>query len=249
MNLYKLKKFEITSILLIIIAEILLFSGQRLLTLAVHSLNIILIVILILSKKKSKIIQSLSLVSLLRIVNISLPVFVSFTIYWLAALYLILFIPIILLIKEQRLSYGYIGLTYKNLYLLPISILLGIGLALFEYIILVPNPLIPEPNIPNLFLLAIIMIFFIGLVEELIFRSLLQQSIEENSGSMIGLFLSSVIFGFMNSGYSSYYEILYAIFVGLILGFSFQKTKSLPFVVIAHGVNNIILFGILPFVT
>lgn len=249
MNKYNLKKYEITSILLIILAEILFFSEQRLLTIVVHSLNIILILILLLSKKKHQIIQSLSLVSLLRILNLSLPIFVSFTIYWLASLYLIMFIPIILLIKKQGLSNRHIGLTYKNLYLLPVSILLGIGLALFEYNILVPDPLIPKPDLPNLFILTIIMIFLSGLCEEIIFRSLLQQSIEENSGPIVGLLIASVISGFMSSGYSSYYEIFFASFAGLILGFSFQKTRSLPFVVIAHGVNNIFLFGILPFIT
>lgn len=243
-----LKKYEIMSVLLIVIAEILLFSEQMLGSIAVHSLNLILIIILIILRKRENIIQPLSLVSLLRIVNISLPIFFSFTIYWLASLYLILFIPIILIIKEQKLSSGYIGLTFKNIYLLPLSILLGIGLALFESIILLPNPLIPEPNFLNLFTLSILMIFFIGLGEELIFRSLLQQSIEDKSGPIIGLVIASLIFGFMQSGYMNYYEILFASLAGLVLGFSFQVTRSLPFIVIAHGVNNIILFGVLPFI-
>ncbi len=248
MDKCNLKNYELLSILLIITAEILLFSGQRLGSIAVHSINLILIIILIISRKRENIIQSLSLVSLLRIVNISLPIFFSFTIYWLASLYIILFIPMILIIKEQRLTKRYIGLTFKNIYLLPLSILLGIGFAFFEYIILVPNPMIPEPNFSNLFILSIIMIFFIGLCEELIFRSLLQQSIEEKSGPIIGLLIAGLIFGFMHSGYSNYSEILFAFLAGLVLGFSFQVTRSLPFVVIAHGVNNIVLFGVLPFI-
>jgi len=247
-NKYNLNNYEILSILLVIIAEVLLFSGQRLSSVVVHSLNLILIIILIISRKKEKIIQSLSLVSLLRIVNLSLPVFFSFTIYWLASLYFIMFIPIILIIKGQRLSKINIGLTSKNLHLLPVSILLGIGLAFWESIVLIPDPLIPEPNLSNLLKLSVIMIFFIGLGEELIFRSILQQNIEENSGPVIGLLIASIIFGFMNSGHSGYYEFLFASSAGLILGFSFQKTRSLPFVVIAHGVNNIFLFGILPFI-
>ncbi len=248
MDIYNLKKYELLSILLIIIAEILLFSGQRLSSIIVHSLNIILIIILIISKKRSKIIQSLSLVSLLRIVNLSLPLFFSFTLYWMASIYLIMFIPIILLIKGERFSMRYIGLTTKNLYILPVSVLLGIGLALIEFYILIPQPLISGPSLSELVKLSIIMIFCIGLIEELIFRSLLQQSIEETSGSTNGLLLTSVIFGFMNSGYSNYNEILFACLAGILLGFSFQRTKSLPFVVLAHGVNNIILFGVLPFI-
>jgi membrane protease YdiL (CAAX protease family) len=85
--------------------------------------------------------------------------------------------------------------------------------------------------------------------EELIFRSLLQQSIEEKAGSTNGLIIASIIFGFMHSGYSSYYEILFASFAGLMIGFIFQKTRSLPLAAIANGVRNIILFGILPFIS
>lgn len=247
MDIYNLKKYELLSILLIIIAEILLFSGQRLGSIVAHSLNIILIIISIISKKRGGIIQSLSLVSLLRIINLSLPLF-SFTLYWMASIYLIMLIPIVLLIKGERFSMKYIGLTTKNLYILPGSVLLGTGLALIEFNILVPQPLISGPSLSELVKLSIIMIFFIGLIEELIFRSLIQQSIEQISGPTNGLLLTSVIFGFMNSGYSNYNEILFACLAGILLGFSFRRTKSLPFVVLAHGVNNIILFGVLPFI-
>ena len=93
------------------------------------------------------------------------------------------------------------------------------------------------------------MILFVALVEELLFRSLLQTALVKRDGTIIGIVVASVIFGAMSVGYGSYNEVLFATGAGIVFGFGYFKTKSLPFAVTMHGVNNIILFGVLPFVT
>jgi membrane protease YdiL (CAAX protease family) len=98
----------------------------------------------------------------------------------------------------------------------------------------------------SLIKLSIIMIFFVGFVEELVFRSLLQTRLENSLGSLKGLLITSILFGVMHSGYGTFYEILYTAFAGLVLGYMFQKTKSLPLVSLTHGFVNIFLFGIIP---
>lgn len=243
-----MRKYEIFTLLLIIIAEILLFSGQRIASVAVHSINILFMIGVVILKKEIKVIQAISLVSLLRIVNTSMPVFFSFTIYWFITLYGIMYFPIIMTVIDQNLNLKDIGITFKKLYLLPVMILVGLGLASLEYAVLKPQALIPGMTPVELLKLGVAMVFFIGLVEELIFRVFLQTRLEEEIGLIKGLLLASIIFGFMHSGYSNYYEILFASFAGLVLGFAYQKTKSLPLITVAHGFNNIFLFGILPFV-
>jgi membrane protease YdiL (CAAX protease family) len=242
----KMKKYEFLPIILILIAELFLFCS-RMASIAVHSINILIIIGVIILKKDVKLVQALSLVSLLRIVNTSMPIFFSLTIYWFASLYGIMFLPILLTIYNQQMSLREIGITFDRAYLLPFAFLIGFGFALIEYYILAPDALILSPTFDELFKLSIVMFLFIGLVEELIFRSLLLQRLEEKIGLVKGLLLASLIFGFMHSGYANYKEILFAGFAGLVLGFFFQRTKSLPFVVLAHGFNNLILFGVLPF--
>jgi membrane protease YdiL (CAAX protease family) len=242
-----MKKYEILPIFLIFIAEILLFSGYRIACIAVHSLNILTITGISIYKKDIKLVQALSLPSLLRIVNTSLPIFYSFTIYWFASLYGIMFIPIAFLIKEQNLSLRDIGIKREGISLLPLAVLIGIGLGSIEFLVLSPDPIIPSFTPVEIFKLGIVMLLFIGTVEEIIFRSLVQKRFEEKIGLIKGLIIASLMFGIMHSGYSNYKEILFASFAGLVLGFSFQKTKNLFFVVTVHGVNNIILFGVLPF--
>jgi membrane protease YdiL (CAAX protease family) len=90
------------------------------------------------------------------------------------------------------------------------------------------------------------MVLFVGLVEEIIFRSILQTRIEQALSMQEALLITSFLFGLMHSGYGTFNEILYTGFVGLVLGFAFYKTKSLPFVAILHGFVNVFLFGILP---
>ena len=53
----------------------------------------------------------------------------------------------------------------------------------------------------------------------------------------------------MSLGFANYYELLFAFGVGLVFGVAFYKTKNLPFVVTMHAVDDILLFGVLPFLT
>ena len=69
--------------------------------------------------------------------------------------------------------------------------------------------------------LALIMNFFVGFVEEFVFRSALQTVMEEHMGNAVGLVIASIIFGFMHSGYRLPQELLYVSFAGLVFGLLF----------------------------
>ena len=90
------------------------------------------------------------------------------------------------------------------------------------------------------------MIFFVGLVEEIIFRSILQNRLEIVLGNRKGLIITSILFGLMHSGYGNINEILYATFVGIFIGYLFYRTRSLPLVTLIHGFINVFFFGIIP---
>jgi hypothetical protein len=122
-----------------------------------------------------------------------------------------------------------------------------VGLGVIEYTILANNPLIPNASASELIRLSIVMIFFVALVEELLFRVLLQPQLIERSGAVAGILITSVIFGAMHAGYANIYEILFTIGASIVFGVAFYKTKNLPFVVTMHAVDDILLFGVLPF--
>ena len=246
----QLKLYIAVPILFIAIAELLIFFGQLDIAVWVHILVLFALSlsnILIRDPKVHKIHLPLMLLPLLRLVNLSMPVFSNMTLYTFVLYYTPLAIPIAAIMIHQRDSLAEMGITKKHLlfYIIlavPLSFLLGLG----EYLTIRPGYLIPDLSFKNLLLLTVIMVFFVGLVEELIFRSLLQTRLEQALSMPEALLITSFLFGLMHSGYGTYYEMLYTGFVGLVIGIIFHKTRSLPFIAVLHGFVNVFLFGILP---
>jgi len=65
-------------------------------------------------------------------------------------------------------------------------------------------------------------------------------------GMFSGLIVASILFGVLHSGYGTFYEMLFVSLAGLIMGYIFQKTRSLPLIALTHGMVNIFLFGLIP---
>jgi membrane protease YdiL (CAAX protease family) len=245
--------YEILSILLIITGEGLLFAGYRVADVGVQAINIVAVAVIVvaLHGQRVKLVEVLALVSMFRVVNLSFALVPTITLYWLIAIYSVMYVPIVAVIVHCKMSRSELGLTggVQLAYLLPIGALMGTAFALVEYRILLNQAIIPSLSISGLIELSIVMIFFVGFIEELLFRSLLQQSFVERSGAVVGILIASIIFGAMHADYANGYELLFAFGAGLVLGVAFYKTKNLPFVVTIHAVNNILLFGVLPFLS
>jgi membrane protease YdiL (CAAX protease family) len=248
---FNLAWYELLAIFLILAGEGLLFAGHSVAGVGVQALNLVVIVVAIgvLSGDRVELLEVLALVSLLRVVNLSFALIPTTTLYWLVAIYGVMFIPIILVVAHRKLSRHDLGLTggLQLTYLIPIGTLVGVALALIEYQILANPALIPSYSLVWLVELSVVMIFVVTLVEELLFRALLQPELVERSGPIVGILITSIIFGAMQSGFANYYELLFAFGVGLVFGVAYYKTKNLPFVITMHAVNNILLFGVLPF--
>nr|QNO49300.1 hypothetical protein ANJBEOKM_00040 [Methanosarcinales archaeon ANME-2c ERB4] len=248
-------RIAVISMIMIALGELLIFSGNATLGVAVHILNLQMIIVSMFIKGEEtdqivldkQILQSLLLLLLLRIINVSMPFFFTITLYWYPLIYSPMFISIYLILRYQDTSFDDIGMHTKHLrYYIPLALIIGAILAWVEYRIIHPEPLIPELRIANMLTLVIIMFVFVGLVEELIFRSILQTKLQQSIGISSGLLVASVLFGIMHSGYGSVYELLFATAAGLIIGYLYQKTGSLPFVTVIHGTVNVLLFGVLP---
>ena len=168
--------------------------------------------------------------------------------YLWAAFYGVMFIPIITIVAHRKLSRQDLGLTggLGLTYLIPLGTLVGVGLGLIEYAILANNPLIPNASALELIRLSIVMIFFVALVEELLFRVLLQPQLIDRFGAVVGILITSVLFGALHATYGNVYELLFTTGAGVVFGVAFYKTKNLPFVVTMHAVDDILLFGVLP---
>ncbi len=251
---YKEKYGVYLPVLGIIIGELLMFMGQVYPSLVVHIINIQAISIAIIFSKLSddmkKVFQSMLLLLMMRIINLSMPQFFTFTLLWYSLVYGIMFIPIYYVIKNHNITLTEIGIDFKRWYIyFPAALLIGTAMAMLEFQILHTTSLILDLKMQNLLLISMVMFVFVAAVEELIFRSILITRFEKVFGSINSLLLSSLLFGIMHAGYGLLTEVLFATFFGVVLGFIFQKTKSFPFIVVIHGTANVLLFGVLPIIS
>jgi membrane protease YdiL (CAAX protease family) len=270
-TVFNLASYELLAILLILAGDGLLFAGYSVLYAGIQALNIIAVAVIVaaLHGERVQLVQTLALISVFGVVSFSfahvsiiyllgivsvmyLPLILvipTLSLYLQVAFYGVMFIPIIAIVAHRKLSRHDLGLTggRRLTYLIPFGILIGVGIGLIEYAILSPSPSIPNASASELIRLSIIMIFFVALVEELLFRVLLQPQLIERSGAVAGILITSVLFGALHAIYGNVYELLLATAAGVVFGVAFYKTKNLPFVVTMHAVDDILLLGVLPF--
>jgi len=263
--------YELLAIFLILAGDGLLFAGYNALYAGVQALNIaaIGIIVVALHAERVQLVQALALISVFGVVSFSLAhvsIIYSLAIVWVmcwplilviptvswylqVAFYGVMFIPIMAIIAHRKMSRYDLGLTggLRLTYLIPTGALVGVGLGLIEYAILGNNLVIPNASALELIRLSIVVIFFVALVEELLFRVLLQPQFIERSGAVWGILITSVLFGAVHAIYGNVYELFFTAGAGVVFGVAFYKTKSLPFVVTMHAVDDILLWGMLPF--
>ena len=142
--------------------------------------------------------------------------------------------------------WNFINLQIFKLVLMGLAI--GIPLGVGEYFILYPTPAFPSFEVKYLFRDMVYMLCFVGLGEELLFRGLIQRDMVSAFGWKWGLFGASAMFAVMHLTWRSIPELGFVFIAGLILGGLYLKTKSLVAPIVAHGVNNVILVSVLPYI-
>jgi uncharacterized protein len=110
----------------------------------------------------------------------------------------------------------------------------GLPLGLVAFLILRPAPLVTSWSPPQLVVATLILFAFTGLLEELIFRGLLQRVWAQASGDA-GVLWSTAIFAFTYFGTRSPGFVLFITLVGLLFAVSYKRSGSLLGVAAAHG--------------
>jgi len=133
---------------------------------------------------------------------------------------------------------------------------LGVAMGVVEFAILGPDIgkylLFSQFSAAALSYVVVVMFSFVGFSEELLFRGLVQTSLEKMfARPLMSVVLVSLLFAIMHVAYVTSLvktlELVYVFVAATAIGYSFMKTRSLLLPVIAHGTANTILFGILPY--
>ena len=234
----------------IAVAEILTtFAPARvgLVTHAVVLLGMLLHAARVEGKKEQAFLVSLAFAPLIRVLSLSLPLGDVPLLYW----YPITSIPLFaaILVAAPILGYRWpdLGMNLRRWGLQLVIGLSGIALGVFEYWILRPQPLVSTFEWTALLWPALILLVSTGLLEEMIFRGILQQASMDVLG-VWGIGYVAVLFAVLHTGYRSLLDVVFVLVVGFIFGWVVHRTRSLLGVTLAHGLTNIVLFLVMPFI-
>ena len=194
-----------------------------------------------------KLLLALCLVPLTRILSLSMPLAQFPLINRYVIIYTILFLAGWLTMRRINFTARQIGLAVRRPYLQLAVGLSGVAFGIIEYLILRPKPIVPEVTWVAVLLSIFIMIVGTGFVEEFIFRGVAQRASIEVLGRW-GIFYIAFLFAILHLIHQSPIDLIFVFAVGLFFGWVVNKTGSLLGVTLSHGITNILLYVIFPFV-
>lgn len=233
------------------LSELVTTYGDPRLGLALHGVTLFTMLIhaaLTDDVRLQRLIVSLTLAPIIRLVSLSLPLINFQLTYWYMIVGVPLFLAALRVARIARINRKMAGVVLGPHWLLQLPIgLTGLGLGYIEYLILRPDPLIPEFNWIEMLVPALMLLVFTGFLEEYIFRGVMQHTTIRSLGTP-GLVLISTLFTALHIGYKSVLDLVFVFVVAIYFSLVTQKTRSLLGVTLAHGLINIGLFLIFPFI-
>jgi hypothetical protein len=192
--------------------------------------------------------QSMALIPLYILFTASLPWFFISQQYLLPAVYSAILALCLWHIYQRKLSFTEIGFSRDKLlrYIL-LGVVIAIPVGIVEYFILTPAPAFPSFGIGYFFRDLVFMLLFVGVAEELLFRGLIQRDLMTALGWKWGLILAALMFMVMHLTWRSVPELGFTFAIGLLLGYIYYKTRSLAAPIVIHGVGNVLLVAVLPY--
>lgn len=129
----------------------------------------------------------------------------------------------------------------------PTLVLWGVVLVMVTSVVLEPLLMMfPDQYLENLYdaigvggWAIMTSIVAAPILEEILFRGILQESLTEKFGGWRGVLLTAAIFGFVHLVPQ---QVVNSFFIGVILGYIYIKTHSIIPVIIIHAINNAVAF-------
>jgi len=197
----------------------------------------------------SRLLYSLALVPIIRIVSLTMPLGRFDQTYWFLAAGLPVLIAGVVIMGTLGIRPRDIGLrlTRRAAHLQLLIAVFGLALGFAEYHILRPDALIDDLTLRQFVVPALVIMFATGFLEEFIFRGVLQRLAEGVLGRS-GLLYVSLIFAILHIGYRSASDFLFVLAIALLYGWVVRRTGSIIGVSVSHGITNITLFLVVPFI-
>ncbi len=200
-----------------------------------------------------RLLLSLALAPLVRIISLSMPLANIPQVLWYPIVYSPLLVAAVIVVRIFNFRAGDIGFRLGSVPFQLVIALSGFAIGVVEYFILRPDSLITELTWQTAWLPSLIFVVTTGFVEEFIFRGVMQRMVREVFGRW-GIVYISFLFAVLHMGFIAEVGILFGVFdvifvfvVALFFGWMVKKTGSLFGVTLAHGIANTVLYVVAPF--
>ncbi len=192
--------------------------------------------------------ESLTLIPLYVLFTSSMPWFFIEQQFLLPMVYSLILALCFWHMYENNLDLLDVGLnSNKMLKYIAIGAVIAIPTGYIEYLILKPAPSFPNFAFKNLAIDIVYMTFFVGLGEELLFRGIIMNDLKRLFTWKSAILIQGFLFGVMHMTWRSVPELGFTTAAGVLLGYFYYRTGSLMGPIALHGVNNVVLVGVMPY--
>lgn len=182
-----------------------------------------------------RLLLALATLPIMRLLDMSLPALIVPVIDW----YVLIGIPAFVAVGlvARRLGLGLRDLGIRGAPLGPQLTLAASGLVLGlpAYIILRPDPLVPDPTIVRLVVAAVVLGVFAGALEELLFRGLIQ-TVAGQSLARGGVLVNSAATALMYAASLNFRYVLFILLVAAFFGLGVRRTGSIAGTSAGHAI-------------
>ncbi|HWG92330.1 MAG TPA: type II CAAX endopeptidase family protein [Candidatus Thermoplasmatota archaeon] len=184
-------------------------------------------------------------IPLVRIVSLTSPQMQFSFVVWMGLVGIILYGGIFSALRFLKPSRASVGLQLPDRRHLALEV--GVVLAGFlfgavEYLILRPGPIMVSPSFQDVVVMAVVLYVSTGVLEELLFRGLLQHYGAEALGAVPAMVLVTGLFAVLHAGWHSWLDIAFVAAVGGFYAWVVHRTRSILGVSLSHGITNCMLF-------
>jgi membrane protease YdiL (CAAX protease family) len=201
------------------------------------------------SERRGTFFLALTVAPMIRIVSLGIPLWAFPRPLWYVLSSAPLFLAGVLIARQIGARPSVLGIRLPARSVLGLELAVassGLGLGALEWLILRPDPIVDGSSVAWIAAAALMLLIGTGLLEEFLFRGLMQYGAGRLFGDGAGVIVTAAVFGVLHIGHLSLVDVLFVGAVGLYFGLVVRRTGSILGVTIAHGLTNFMLFVVFP---
>ena len=234
---------------LLVLAEAVGAAGATWLGLIMHVLLLLWLAVgsvTAVAESESRLLTALMLAPLIRLVSLSMPLFRLPEQLWQGSVAISILAAAVIVMRQSGLRPSAAGLSSRQLWLqIPLGGI-GFGLGVLGHAFVPPDRAPPALG-PELFVVASGMLLLAGLTEELAFRGVILALARPIWGRAAVLFVA-LVYTALQVGHGAAPNLALAFAIAVFFTYLVQLGRSIVGVSLAHGVANVMLFLVLPYV-